>query len=99
MIRGSCRGVSQWLSTLALCLASFWTCAWAAVYDLPADGSAVLGTDIRVKITDLDSLFDVARRLQSRTHRKSDAVGHGHADVGMTMSIDRELRDLDGLLS
>ena len=58
MIKGSCK----WLSTVALCLTSFWTCAWATVYDLPADGSAVLGTDIRVKITDPDPLFDVARR-------------------------------------
>ena len=41
----------------------------------------------------------IRERLQSRTHRKSDAVGHGHADVGMTMRIDRGLRDLDGLLS
>jgi L,D-transpeptidase ErfK/SrfK len=50
------------VASVAAFLASFWTCAWATVYDLPADGSAVLGTDIRVKITDPDPLFDVARR-------------------------------------
>jgi L,D-transpeptidase ErfK/SrfK len=32
------------------------------VYEIPPDGSAVLGTDIRVNITDQDSLLDIARR-------------------------------------
>jgi L,D-transpeptidase ErfK/SrfK len=54
--------VNKWLSASVLYLASLWTCAWATVYELPADGSAVLGTDIRVKVTDQDTLLDIARR-------------------------------------
>ncbi len=44
-----------------LCLASSWTCAWATVYELPPDGSALLGTEIRVKSTEQDTLLDIAR--------------------------------------
>jgi hypothetical protein len=54
--------VNKWLSASALYLASLWTCAWATVYELPADSSAVLGTDIRVKVTDQDTLLDIAHR-------------------------------------
>lgn len=39
-----------------------WTCSLAAVYDLPPDGSAVIGTDQRVRLTQEDTLLDVARR-------------------------------------
>jgi L,D-transpeptidase ErfK/SrfK len=34
----------------------------AAVYELPADGSAVVGTDSRISLGDQEKLFDVARR-------------------------------------
>jgi L,D-transpeptidase catalytic domain len=57
-----CRRVNKLLSASAVYLASLWTCAWATVYELPADGSAVLGTDIRVKVTDQNTLPDIARR-------------------------------------
>jgi L,D-transpeptidase ErfK/SrfK len=36
--------------------------AWATVYELPADGSAVFGTDQRIKATYKDTLLDIARR-------------------------------------
>jgi len=32
--------------------------AWATVYELPADGSAVFGTDQRIKATYKDTLLD-----------------------------------------
>jgi L,D-transpeptidase ErfK/SrfK len=54
--------VNRWLAASAVYFASFCTCAGATVYELPADGSAVLGTDIRVQVTDQDSLLDIARR-------------------------------------
>jgi L,D-transpeptidase ErfK/SrfK len=38
------------------------TCAFAAVYELPADGSVVVGTDSRVTVSSEDKLFDIARR-------------------------------------
>ena len=38
------------------------TVAWATVYELPADGSAVFGTDQRIKATYKDTLLDIARR-------------------------------------
>ncbi len=48
-----------WL-TLSIVIA--WTSASATVYDLPADGSAVVGTDEHVKSTYQDTLLDIARR-------------------------------------
>src|SRR5450631_2467264 len=50
------------LTALALFLANASTCALAAVYELPADGSAVVGTDSRVTLSSQDTLFNVARR-------------------------------------
>jgi L,D-transpeptidase ErfK/SrfK len=38
------------------------TSAWATVYELPADGSAVFGTDQRIKASYKDTLLDIARR-------------------------------------
>jgi L,D-transpeptidase ErfK/SrfK len=38
-----------------------WTCASATVYDLPADGSTVVGTDEHIKSTYQDTLLDIAR--------------------------------------
>jgi L,D-transpeptidase ErfK/SrfK len=39
-----------------------WVPAWGAVYELPADGSSVVGTDERIKSTYNDTLLDIARR-------------------------------------
>jgi hypothetical protein len=50
------------LAVLALYLASAAMSAFAAVYELPADGSAVVGTDSRIRLSEQDKLFDVARR-------------------------------------
>ncbi|MDB6009577.1 MAG: hypothetical protein JWL65_1827 [Gammaproteobacteria bacterium] len=36
--------------------------AWATVYELPADGSSVFGTDQRIKAAYKDTLLDIARR-------------------------------------
>jgi L,D-transpeptidase ErfK/SrfK len=36
--------------------------AWATVYELPADGSALIGADEHVKSTYQDTLLDIARR-------------------------------------
>ena len=47
-----------WL--LPLCAAT--AGAWATVVDLPADGSAVFGTDVRIKAAYKDTLLDIARR-------------------------------------
>lgn len=44
------------------CLAVMWPCAWATVYKLPADGSAVIGSDQHIKSTYQDTLLDIARR-------------------------------------
>ncbi|HEY6621581.1 MAG TPA: L,D-transpeptidase family protein [Steroidobacteraceae bacterium] len=50
------------IPVLALYLASASMSALAAVYELPADGSAVVGTDSRITLGDRERLFDVARR-------------------------------------
>jgi L,D-transpeptidase ErfK/SrfK len=54
--------MKTWLSGSILCLASMWVPAWGAVYELPADGSSVVGTDERIKSTYNDTLLDIARR-------------------------------------
>jgi L,D-transpeptidase ErfK/SrfK len=46
----------------ALYLASASISALAAVYELPADGSALVGTDSRIRLSDQERSFDVARR-------------------------------------
>jgi L,D-transpeptidase ErfK/SrfK len=50
------------LAVLIVCFASLWTCAWATVYELPADDAAVIGTDEHTKSTYQDTLLDIARR-------------------------------------
>lgn len=52
--------MNKWLIS-ALYLASA-SSALAAVYELPGDGSTVVGTDSRIRLSDEDKLFDVARR-------------------------------------
>jgi len=54
--------MNKCLTALALFLANASTCALAAVYELPADGTAVVGTDSRVTLSTQDTLFNVARR-------------------------------------
>jgi hypothetical protein len=54
--------VNRWLSVAALLLASVETCARAAIYELPADGAVALGTDLRVKLTEQDTLLEIGRR-------------------------------------
>jgi L,D-transpeptidase ErfK/SrfK len=54
--------MNKWLTLAAIFLASMSTAALAAVYELPADGSAVVGTDTRIKVSYQDTLIDVARR-------------------------------------
>jgi L,D-transpeptidase ErfK/SrfK len=50
------------LTVLALYFASASMSALAAVYELPADGSALVGTDDRIRLSNEEKLFDVARR-------------------------------------
>lgn len=45
-----------------ICGASAWTGASATVYELPADGSAVVGDDLHIRSTYKDTLLDIARR-------------------------------------
>jgi L,D-transpeptidase ErfK/SrfK len=54
--------MNKWLTASALYLASVSTCALAVVYELPADGSAVVGTDSRIKVSYHDTLLYVARQ-------------------------------------
>ena len=35
---------------------------WATVYEVPQDGSAVVGSDLRIKTAYQDTLLDIARR-------------------------------------
>ncbi len=55
------RDTRLWLCGWILCSVSVCTCAWATVYELPADGSAVIGADERTKSTYQDTLPDIAR--------------------------------------
>jgi L,D-transpeptidase ErfK/SrfK len=52
--------MNKWVRVV--CLLCLWTCARATVYDLPADGSAVIGADERVRSTHEDTLLDIAHR-------------------------------------
>ncbi|MGH8209079.1 MAG: L,D-transpeptidase family protein [Steroidobacteraceae bacterium] len=45
-----------------LLLSLFATASQATVYELPADGSSVVGTDTRIKTVYQDTLLDIARR-------------------------------------
>jgi L,D-transpeptidase ErfK/SrfK len=54
--------MKNWLGGSILLFASLWTDAWGTVYELPADGSAVVGTDERIKSTYQDTLLDIAHR-------------------------------------
>jgi L,D-transpeptidase ErfK/SrfK len=54
--------MNKWLCAWILCFAGLRTCAWATMYELPADGSDVIGTDERTRSTYQDTLLDIARR-------------------------------------
>jgi len=54
--------MNKWLTVSALYLASVSISSLAAVYELPADGSALVGTDSLIRLSYEDRLFDVARR-------------------------------------
>lgn len=54
--------MKTWLSGSILCWASMWLPAWGAVYELPADGSSIVGADEQIKSTYNDTLLDIARR-------------------------------------
>jgi L,D-transpeptidase ErfK/SrfK len=54
--------MKTWLTGSILCLTGMWVPASGAVYELPADGSAVVGSDERIKSTYNDTLLDIARR-------------------------------------
>src|SRR5579871_1355736 len=51
-----------WMGMAALHFAGLGTVARAAVYDLPTDGSVVLGTDIQVTVGTQDTLLEIGRR-------------------------------------
>jgi len=54
--------MNKFITVSALYLASASISAFAAVYELPTDGSALVGADSRIAISDQEKLFDVARR-------------------------------------
>src|SRR5579872_1588095 len=45
-----------------LCSGALATNAWATVYELPSDGSSVVGSDEHIKATHEDTLLDIAHR-------------------------------------
>jgi len=54
--------MKSWITGSLVCLAGLSAPAWATVFELPADGSAVVGTDDRIKSKYNDTLLDIARR-------------------------------------
>ena len=54
--------LTSWLCWTIVCLLGLGTSAQATVYELPADGSPVIGTDLHIKSTYQDTLLDIARR-------------------------------------
>jgi L,D-transpeptidase ErfK/SrfK len=54
--------MNKLLTVLVLYLACGSMSAFATVYELPADGSAVVGADSRISLGDEEKPFDVARR-------------------------------------
>jgi L,D-transpeptidase ErfK/SrfK len=55
--------MKKWLHTFAVCCANTLSCAWATIYALPTDGSAVIGTEERTRATRQDTLLDIARHF------------------------------------
>jgi L,D-transpeptidase ErfK/SrfK len=53
--------MKRWIAVIGV-LAAFCGPAGATVYELPENGSAVFGTDERIKATYQDTLLDIARR-------------------------------------
>jgi lipoprotein-anchoring transpeptidase ErfK/SrfK len=54
--------VRQWIFTGVITLAGWQTGAWATTFELPTDGSALVGTDQRIKSTYQDTLLGIAHR-------------------------------------
>jgi L,D-transpeptidase ErfK/SrfK len=54
--------VKKWLLLAFVGVLGLQASAWATVFELPADGSAVFGSDQRIKATYKDTLLDIARR-------------------------------------
>jgi L,D-transpeptidase ErfK/SrfK len=54
--------MKKWSGWTIAWVAGAWTCASGAVYELPVDGSAVVGADEHIKSTYQDTLLDIARR-------------------------------------
>src|SRR3954452_7520306 len=54
--------MKSWIVGSLVGLAGLSAPAWATVFELPADGSAVVGTDERIKSKYNDTLLDIARR-------------------------------------
>ncbi len=52
---------AKWLPTVVICCANAFSCAWATIYELPTDGSAVVGNDARTHSTRDQTLLDIAR--------------------------------------
>ena len=55
-------GSNRWYCAWLVCVGVLATNAWATVYELPTDGSSVVGADQRIKATYKDTLLDIARR-------------------------------------
>jgi L,D-transpeptidase ErfK/SrfK len=53
---------NRWYYAWLVCIGALATNAWATVYELPTDGSSVVGSDRRIKATYNDTLLDIARR-------------------------------------
>jgi L,D-transpeptidase ErfK/SrfK len=54
--------MKKWLVGSVVCLTGLWASAWATNYELPADGSAVFGTDVHIRSAYQDTLLDIAHR-------------------------------------
>ncbi|MBS0420334.1 MAG: L,D-transpeptidase family protein [Proteobacteria bacterium] len=54
--------MKTWLSSSLLSVAIASLPAWGTTYELPTDGSSVVGSDERIKSTYHDTLLDIARR-------------------------------------
>lgn len=54
--------MKKWVGLAVACLAFGSGGVWATVFDLPANGSAILGQDTHIRSTYKDTLLDIARR-------------------------------------
>ena len=55
--------MTRWVCGWIICCINVWApSAWATTYDLPTDGSALIGTDEHLKSRREDTLLDIAHR-------------------------------------